>query len=92
MGRDVAIKILDERFTARFDREVRAVAALNHPNVCTLHDIGDNYLVMEFVTNVPADFNVRDFDVSSNGTEIVLERVQEDSDVVLLEMRDKLGS
>jgi Tol biopolymer transport system component len=49
LGRDVAIKILDERFTARFDREVRAVAALNHPNICTLHDIGPNYLVMEFV-------------------------------------------
>jgi Tol biopolymer transport system component len=49
LSRDVAIKILDERFTARFDREVRAVAALNHPNICTLHDIGPNYLVMEFV-------------------------------------------
>jgi serine/threonine protein kinase/Tol biopolymer transport system component len=49
LGRDVAIKILDERFTARFEREVRAVAALNHPNICTLHDIGPNYLVMEFV-------------------------------------------
>jgi serine/threonine protein kinase len=49
LGRDVAIKILDERFTARFDREVHAVAALNHPNICTLHDIGPNYLVMEFV-------------------------------------------
>jgi Tol biopolymer transport system component len=49
LGRDVAIKVLDERFTARFEREVRAVAALNHPNICTLHDIGPNYLVMEFV-------------------------------------------
>src|SRR5205807_2057981 len=27
----------------------RAVAALNHPNVCTLHDVGPNYLVMEFI-------------------------------------------
>jgi serine/threonine protein kinase len=49
LGRDVAIKILDERFTARFEREVRAVAALNHPNIGTLHDIGSDYLVMEFV-------------------------------------------
>ena len=36
-------------FNARFEREARAVAALNHPNVCTLHDVGPNYLVMELV-------------------------------------------
>src|SRR6185295_9366702 len=47
LGRSVAIKILDDRFSARFEREARAVAALNHPNVCTLYDIGPNYLVME---------------------------------------------
>ena len=33
-GRDVAIKVSAERFNERFDREVRAVAALNHPNIC----------------------------------------------------------
>jgi len=49
VGRDVAIKISAERFSDRFDREARAVAALNHPNICTLHDVGPNYLVMEFV-------------------------------------------
>ena len=49
MGRDVAIKISAERFSERFDREVRAVAALNHPNICTLFDVGPNYLVMEFI-------------------------------------------
>ena len=38
-----------DAFSARFEREARAVAALNHPNVCTLHDIGPNYLVMEMV-------------------------------------------
>jgi serine/threonine protein kinase len=48
-GRNVAIKVSDERFNERFDREVRAVAALNHPNICTLFDVGPNYLVMEFV-------------------------------------------
>ena len=48
-GRDVAIKVSAERFNERFDREVRAVAALNHPNVCTLFDVGPNYLVMELV-------------------------------------------
>src|SRR5512143_1677009 len=48
-GRDVAIKVSAERFTERFDREVRTVAALNHPNICTLFDVGPNYLVMELV-------------------------------------------
>src|SRR5690348_12465623 len=49
LGRDVAVKVSTERFSERFDREARAVAALNHPNICTLHDIGPNYLVMELL-------------------------------------------
>ena len=53
MGRDVAIKVVAEQFIERFDREVRAIAALNHPNICTIHDVGPNYLVMEYVDGVP---------------------------------------
>jgi eukaryotic-like serine/threonine-protein kinase len=49
VGREVAIKVSAEQFGERFDREARAVAALNHPNICTLHDVGSNYLVMELV-------------------------------------------
>src|SRR6266699_2577019 len=49
LERQVAIKISAERFSERFEREARAVAALNHPNICTLHDVGSNYLVMELV-------------------------------------------
>jgi len=49
LRRAVAIKVADEQFTERFNREVRAVAALNHPNICTLHDVGPNYLVMELI-------------------------------------------
>jgi len=49
LGRDVAIKVSAERFSDRFEREARAVAALNHPNICTLHDVGPDYLVMELV-------------------------------------------
>jgi serine/threonine-protein kinase len=49
LGRDVAIKVSAERFSERFDREARAVAALNHPNICTLYDVGPNYLVMEYI-------------------------------------------
>src|SRR5262249_31117803 len=54
LGREVAIKIGLAQFSDRFHREARMVAALNHSNVCTLHDIGSapeipGYLVMEFV-------------------------------------------
>src|SRR5215510_470164 len=49
MGRDVAIKISAERYTDRFEREVRAVAALNHANICQVYDVGPSYLVMELV-------------------------------------------
>src|ERR1700745_2950895 len=49
LGREVAIKISAEQFSERFEREARAIAALNHPNVCTLYDVGPNYLVMELV-------------------------------------------
>src|SRR5262252_5315111 len=46
MGRDVAIKVSTERFSDRFSREVHAVAALNHPNICQVYDVGPNYLVL----------------------------------------------
>src|SRR5215831_11754819 len=49
MGREVAIKLAGERFSERFSREVHAIAALNHPNICHIHDVGPNYLVMELV-------------------------------------------
>ena len=49
LGRDVAIKVSSEQFSERFEREARAVAQLNHPHICTLHDVGPDYLVMELV-------------------------------------------
>src|SRR5215468_6910832 len=49
LGRDVAIKVSAEKFTERFEREARVIASLNHPNICTLFDVGPNYLVMEYV-------------------------------------------
>jgi Tol biopolymer transport system component len=49
LARSVAIKTSYERFTDRFEREARTVAAVNHPYICTLHDVGPNYLVMELV-------------------------------------------
>ena len=49
LNREVAIKVSQERFSDRFEREARAVAALNHPNICQVYDVGPNYLVMEFI-------------------------------------------
>ncbi|MEO8099030.1 MAG: protein kinase [Acidobacteriota bacterium] len=49
LNRDVAIKVSAERFSERFGREARVIASLNHPNICTLFDIGPNYLVMEYI-------------------------------------------
>jgi serine/threonine protein kinase len=53
LDRNVAIKISKEQFSGRFQREARAVAALNHPNICTLYDVGPNYLVMEHIEGAP---------------------------------------
>ena len=58
LGRIVAIKVSDEKFSERFEREARAVAALNHPNICQLYDVviskdAPNYLVMEFIEGAP---------------------------------------
>src|SRR5579871_6477049 len=49
LNRDVAIKVSNERFSERFTREARAIAALNHTNICHLYDVGPDYLVMEYV-------------------------------------------
>ena len=49
LGRTVAIKIAHAEFTSRFQREARAISSLNHPHICTLYDVGPDYLVMEFV-------------------------------------------
>jgi serine/threonine protein kinase/Tol biopolymer transport system component len=53
LNRIVAIKVSNEQFSERFEREAHAVAALNHSNVCTLHDVGPNYLVMEYIEGAP---------------------------------------
>jgi len=49
LGREVALKTSNQQFTERFEREARAIAALNHPNICSLFDVGPNFLVMEYV-------------------------------------------
>src|SRR5438034_8592449 len=49
LPREVAIKSSTQQFTDRFKREAQVIASLNHPNICTLYDIGPDYLVMELV-------------------------------------------
>lgn len=49
LDRVVALKTVSEEFSERFGREARAIAALNHANICQIYDVGPNYLVMEFV-------------------------------------------
>src|SRR5678815_653816 len=49
LGRTVAIKTSRENFGERFEREAWAIAQLNHPHICTLYDVGPNYLVMEHI-------------------------------------------
>src|SRR5437868_14707957 len=49
LGRSVAIKVSAREFNDRFEREARAISTLNHPNICTLDDVGPNYLVMEHI-------------------------------------------
>jgi len=58
LGRTVAIKTLHQEHGDRFEREARAIAALNHPNICALYDVGtlpsgEGYLVMEFIEGAP---------------------------------------
>ncbi|HXP89117.1 MAG TPA: serine/threonine-protein kinase [Bryobacteraceae bacterium] len=53
LDRVVAIKVSQAKFSERFEGEAKAVAALNHPNICQLYDVGPNYLVMEFVDGAP---------------------------------------
>ncbi len=49
LNRKVAVKVCFDSFSDRFGREAHAIAALNHPFICTLFDVGPNYLVMEYL-------------------------------------------
>ena len=53
LDRTVAIKRLNAAHSARFRQEARAIAALNHPHICQLYDVGPDYLVLEYIEGKP---------------------------------------
>jgi serine/threonine protein kinase/Tol biopolymer transport system component len=53
LNRTIAIKKSHNRFSERFEREAHAIAALNHPHICSLYDVGPDFLVMEYVEGQP---------------------------------------
>jgi eukaryotic-like serine/threonine-protein kinase len=57
LDRIVAIKTVNGPFSERFEREARAISALNHPHICALYDVGEHegagYLVLEYVEGAP---------------------------------------
>jgi serine/threonine protein kinase len=53
LDRIVAMKFSQEKFSECFEREAKAISSLNHPNICTLYDVGPNYLVLEDVEGAP---------------------------------------
>src|ERR1700690_4292996 len=59
LGRTVALKISKEKFSERFAREARAIAALNHPHICTLYDVGPSYLVIEYLEGETLDARLK---------------------------------
>ena len=53
LNRVVAIKVSAAQFSERFEREAKTIAALNHPNICQVYDVGPDYLVLEFIEGAP---------------------------------------
>jgi TolB-like protein/tRNA A-37 threonylcarbamoyl transferase component Bud32 len=53
LNRIVAVKRLKSKHSTRFEQEARAIAALNHPNICQIFDIGPDYLVLEYIEGAP---------------------------------------
>jgi serine/threonine protein kinase len=55
LDRIVAIKFCAAEFSERFGSEAKAIAALNHSNICQIYDVGPDYIVMEYVEGAPVE-------------------------------------
>ena len=53
LNRIVAVKRLTGPCDERFEQEARAIAALNHPHICQIYDVGPDYLVLEYIEGQP---------------------------------------
>ena len=54
LNRTVAIKRMIAEDNSRFESEARAIAAINHPHICQIYDVGPDYLVLESPRGTPA--------------------------------------
>ena len=53
LNRTVAIKRMIAEDVSRFQSEARAIAAINHPHICQIYDVGPDYLVLEYLQGEP---------------------------------------
>src|SRR6478672_6988325 len=70
LDRVVAIKRLKGEHSARFEQEARAIAALNHPHICQIYDVGSDYLVLEYLEGSPLKGPMPETDAVRTGLQI----------------------
>jgi eukaryotic-like serine/threonine-protein kinase len=75
LSRDVAIKTSAQKFSDRFAREARVIASLNHPNICTLFDVGPDYLVMEIIEGPTLSERIKEGPISLEETSGIMRQV-----------------
>src|ERR1051326_8512569 len=75
LPREVAIKTSQQNFSERFGREAKVIASLNHPNICTLHDVGPNYLVMEMIEGPTLSERIKTGPISIDEASAIMRQV-----------------